>query len=347
MRTKNKTPIEENLAFQIFNNFVEFDDDKILIYDQTPKEIAIFLYIILPKNFLIVYVPTNRRCECGSQMHNHQYTPWMMDMIYPFTKLRLKCPECGKTIGPDLDGIANKGCNFTQDIQSVGLNISAVEHISYEKISDFIEEETHVKITRQSVYNHKIAECEEYIEQKERKIQEELEKQGIENTGFVGHDEAFFRINGKKYAYLTLLDSTNQSIINDNIMPEKDFSDYLEDFINYSLKDLSVYHNPTTPNPPHPLLLTDLRKHTLTGDGYRAYPGIAERINIRFHPCGFHIIKNQREKTWKHQRNMARKRDSNENKIEKNKENIEKYKSVNKGHSGRIPLKAKKKKKSI
>ena len=36
------TPIEDNLAFKIFNSFVEFDDDKILIYDHTPKEIAIF-----------------------------------------------------------------------------------------------------------------------------------------------------------------------------------------------------------------------------------------------------------------------------------------------------------------
>ena len=140
MKPTNKTPIEENLAFQIFNNFVEFYDDKILIYDHTPKEIAIFFFIILPKNFRIVYAPSNRQCNCSNLMHNHQYVPWMMDKTYPLFKLRLICPECGVTIGPDLDGIAKKGCNYTNDIRSVGLDISAVEHISYEKISDFIEE---------------------------------------------------------------------------------------------------------------------------------------------------------------------------------------------------------------
>ena len=231
----------------------------------------------MPKNFRIVYTPTNRRCSCGKLMHNHQYTPWKMDKVYPFFKLRLRCPECGVTIGPDLDGITKKGCNYTNDIRSVALDISTVEHISYEKISDFIEQVKHIKIPRQNVYNYKIDECESYLVEKEAKIQEELEKQGIESSGFIGHDESFLKICGIKFVYMAMLDSTNQSIINDTIMPEKDFSDFLEDFITFSLKDLSVYSNPNTANPPHHLLLPDLKKDTLTGDGYPAYPGIAKK----------------------------------------------------------------------
>ena len=74
-------------------------------------------------------MPTNRQCSSGKSKYNHQYTSWKMDKTYPLFKLRLRCPECGVTIGPDLDGIAKKGCNYTNDIRSVALDISTVEHI--------------------------------------------------------------------------------------------------------------------------------------------------------------------------------------------------------------------------
>lgn len=60
--------------------------------------------------------------------------------------------------------------------------INAVEHISYEKIQDFINEVNGTTISRQSVYNHKVAECEEYISLKEEKINEKLKEKGIEPT---------------------------------------------------------------------------------------------------------------------------------------------------------------------
>ena len=41
---------------------------------------------------------------------------------------------------------------------------------------------------------------------------------------------------------------------------------------------------PTSPNPPHPILLPDLKKDTLVGDGLKEYPKIAKSINMDFHP---------------------------------------------------------------
>ena len=67
---------------------------------------------------------------------------------------------------------------------------------------------------------------------------------------------------------------------------------------------------------------------------------------MRLPPCRFHIIKNQREKTWKHQKNINRKRNSNKNNITKNVEKIEKYESVNKRYYGRIPLNARKRRRA-
>ena len=94
----------------------------------------------------------------------------------------------------------------------------------------------------------------------------------------------------------------------------------LETFIIYSLKDLSVYNDPNTPNPPHPLLLPDLKKHTLIGDGLPEYPGIAKKANMDFHPCDFHIIMNQRKPSWKRQKILENKKQSKLNKIKKNEE---------------------------
>lgn len=62
-----------------------------------------------------------------------------------------------------------------------------------------------------------------------------------------------------------MLDSTNQKIINDQLISEDQYREFLETFITYSLKDLSIYNNPDTPNPLHPSSLPDLKKHTLTG----------------------------------------------------------------------------------
>ena len=114
-------------------------------------------------------------------------------------------------------------------------------------------------------------------------------------------------------------------------MPEEEYRELLETFICYSLKDLSVYSDSNTSNPTHPLLLPDLKKHTLTGDGLPEYPSIAQKANIEFHPCIFHLIMNQRAPVWKKQRQIKNKIKSNKKKIEKNEEKINQYYEKYKG----------------
>ena len=181
MTTKN-TPIEDTLTFKIFKDFVTFEDDCVLLSDFTPKELAILFYIIMPDDVKIAYQPSYITCECGCKMHRHQYTNWTMNDTYSIYKLRYKCPKCNKTKGPDLDGIAEKGRTYTNDIKRVPLDIGVVEHISYEKISDFINDSNGTNISRQQIYNYKIIECEEYLNLIEEKIGEKLNELGIEPT---------------------------------------------------------------------------------------------------------------------------------------------------------------------
>ena len=101
-------------------------------------------------------------------------------------------------------------------------------------------------------------------------------------------------------------------------MKYKDFDKYfIEIFMTYSLKDLTVYSNPNIPNPKHPLLLSDLKKDTMITDGYTAYVPIIEKLHMTHQKCVFHKIMNQRTprmennkqttKTTKKQRKSTRK----------------------------------------
>lgn len=324
MKPKN-TPTFTFRSEEVFNSIVSFEEDKVLLKDVAPKEVAILFYMIEPEDIRIVYEMTDPVCNCGNKLHKHEIIDWEMDKKYSIYKYRYKCPKCGKTIITPLPEIVDKGCCYTNEFKEIITNLYSKEHVAYSNATKFINEKYDLNMSRQTVYNYNDTESDEYLTQKETIIEEKLEENNIELTGYPGHDEAFFKINGEKYSLLAMVDSNNQRIINDQIVLEDEYRDLLEAFIIYSQKNLSVYQDPNTPNPRHPLLLQDLKKHTLIGDGLAEYPAIAKKANMDFHPCVFHKIMNQRLPTWNTQRSIERKIQSNKNKIEKNKEQINKY----------------------
>ena len=331
-----KNPTVEYLSETVFKNFVSFEEDKVVLMDDCPKDLAIMFYHIEPPHIRIVYEMRNPICKCGNKLHKHAIVNWNMDLKYPIFKYQYKCEKCGKTIITPLDGIVDKCCSYTKDTKNLVVNIYSNEHISYANASNFINDNCTLNISRQTTYNYNSNETDTYLLEKENVIEEKIEEKNIEFTGFPGHDEAFCRINGESYSFLAMLDSNNQRIINDQLVPENEYRDLLETFITFSLKDLSVYNDPNTPNPPHHLLLPDLKKDTLIGDGLSEYPNIAKKNNMDFHPCVFHKIMNQRTPIWKRQKGLQRKIESNKKKIEKNKQRIDAYYDKYKGQFKQI-----------
>lgn len=323
--THKNAPTFTYRSEQIFKDIVRFEEDKVVLKDIAPKEVAILFYSLEPEDIRVVYEMSNPICKCGNKLHKHHIINWEMDKKYSIHKYQYKCPKCGKTIVTPLPDIVDKGCNYTIEIMELVVNLYAKEHISYNNATNFINEKYELNITRQTVFYYNDNESDEYLTQKEKIIEEKLEEQDIEPTGYPGHDETFLRINGVKHALLTMVDSNNRIIMNDQLVPEDEYRDLLETFIIYSQKDLSVYGDPNTPNPPHPILVPDFKKHTLIGDGLREYPAIAKKANMDFHPCVLHKIMNQRIPTWKKQSIIERKIQSNKNKIEKNKKKIKEY----------------------
>ena len=82
------------------------------------------------------------------------------------------------------------------------------------------------------------------LQKRKKKIQEKLNEKNIEPTGFPGHDESFLTINGEKYAFLAMIDSNNQSIINDQIMPENKYRDFFRNIHNLLTKRLITIQRP-------------------------------------------------------------------------------------------------------
>ena len=162
-------------------------------------------------------------------------------------------------------------------------------------------------ISRQNAYNLHKQIADEYLSLKEDKINEKLKEKNIDPTGYPGHDEAFCSSDRVKYSYFAMIDSNNQMTINDSPFLEENYHDFLPGFIKFSQKDLTVYANPYSSNPPHPLLLPDFKKDTLIGDGLRDYPRIAKSINMDFHPCVFHKLFTPNQKIWKHQNKINKK----------------------------------------
>ena len=52
-----------------------------------------------------------------------------MDKKYPIFKYRYICPKCKKTIITPLEPIVKKGCNYTEDIRVMTMNLYSKEHI--------------------------------------------------------------------------------------------------------------------------------------------------------------------------------------------------------------------------
>ena len=344
MKLKN-TPTIEYLSESVFKNFVRFETDKVVLKDSCPKELAIIFYYMEPSDIRVVYEMSNPVCECGNKLDKHAIIKWEMDLKYSIFKYQYKCRTCGKTIITPLNDIVDKYSSYTNDTKNLVVNIYSNEHISYANATKLINEDQGLNISKQSIYNYNMDKTDDYLLEKEKIIEEKLEEKDIDLSGFPGHDEAFCRINGEKYSFLAMVDSNNQRIINDQLIPEEEYRDLLETFITYSLKDLSIYKNPNKPNPPHPILLSDLKKDTLIGDGLKEYPHIAKKNNMDFHPCGFHKIMNQRKPIWKIQKRLLKKIESNKNKIENNNEKINKYHEKYKGQFKKIGNKDKKRRK--
>ena len=145
-----KNPTYKFRTEEVFNDFVTFMEDKVLLSEFTPKEVAILLSLIEPDDVQIIYEMSNPVCECGGNLHKHDIIDWSMDKRYSIFKYRYRCSQCGKTIITPLPDIVDKGCNYTVDIKREIVNLYDKEHISYANATNFLNEKYGLDMSRQT-----------------------------------------------------------------------------------------------------------------------------------------------------------------------------------------------------
>lgn len=314
----NKTPTIDICAEKIFNSFVWFKDEKIYLSQKVPTIVALFLLLIMPPEIKIVYAMNETKCSCGGKLHKHEIKEWKMNKKFKIFKQRYKCKSCRKTITTPLNGLVDKNCNYTSKIMDLALKIDSIEHTSYKNKAKLFNQQLGIKINRSTVYLHKKKIYRNYYQSKRKGIEKLLKEKNIGLSGVYDYDEEFIGNKNQKYVRLSLIDTNTRVIINDQKIPKEQFnSQFIEIFLTYSLKDLSIYKDPTRLNPSHPLLLPDLKKDVIVTDGDKSYPKILEKLGVEQHLCAFHKIMNQRTFTWKQQRRITRKQNSYKNKKRK------------------------------
>ena len=73
--TPNNAPTDKVCAEEIFNSLVWFKDEKIYLSPLVPSIIALFLFLIMPREVKIIYDMTERTCYCGGKLHKHEIKP--------------------------------------------------------------------------------------------------------------------------------------------------------------------------------------------------------------------------------------------------------------------------------
>ena len=153
MYLKN-TPTIEYLSESVFKNFVRFEEDKVVLKDSCPKELAIIFYYMEPSDIRVVYEMSNPVCKCGNRLDKYAIIKWEMDLTYSIFKYQYKCRTCGKTIITPLNDIVDKYSSYTKDTKDLVVNIYSNEHISYANATKFINEDQGLNISKQSIYNY-------------------------------------------------------------------------------------------------------------------------------------------------------------------------------------------------
>ena len=156
---KTNSPTYKCNTELVFNSMVSFEENRVIIKDFAPKEVAMLFYQIEPEDVKIIYEMSNPVCECGNNLHKHAIIDWKMDDEYPIFKYQYRCPKCRKTIITPLLDIVDKGCTYTKDIKDEVVNLYAKEHISYAHSRDFLNEKYGLDLTRQSVFNFNDSSC--------------------------------------------------------------------------------------------------------------------------------------------------------------------------------------------
>jgi len=319
-----------NFDFELFKSLSNFENNTLILNEFIAPDFIFLLDNFVGNGYEVLYVKKNSKCsECGSELIKNGKDSFLLNKSRQIKLQKYKCSnnECEKFTKTSLIEHIDKSCNYTKNIRECGLNMGLIFHSSYGKKSEIIDYFKGVKIPRSTAYYHENILSKEYLENEQKKIEKLLKEANIEPSGYYHYDEQYVFINAKLHYRMTLIDSTNNLIIDEKLISHKEFDkNTIKNFLEKSLSSLPL--------------------EAIITDGDTSYPSIIEALGAIHQKCIFHKMQNLMFKVLKKHKQYKRQIKRHEQKVKHNIKKIQQLKEKNKGKCGRIKLKDKKKQKT-
>jgi len=291
----------------IFNVFVRFENNTVYLKPNMSSLIIPLMKQSMDDDVIFCYELYDKVCPfCGGELNANGHYEVSVNKCINVKKQQYLCKDCNESLVVEPEHI-EKNCCYMKETTVQGLNIGLVDHLSYEKMSEIIEQMHGHAPTRQTVLNHVEKNEEEFLEKEEKKLKKALKKAEIKPSGVYNYDEQYLFINGKLYIRLTILDNKTKMIIASDLIPSIEFNkDFVERFLKNSFESLPL--------------------EGIVTDGVNYYQEIIDNFGVEHQLCNFHKMKNLMDLVYKILNQKKLQIEKKKEKIEKNEEKISKIK---------------------
>jgi len=305
---------------EIFKYFVLIEGDKLIIMNVISPLLIYSLEEVFGRSLEVVYRDVNEICPfCNSKLNKNGTQKFLLNKSREIRKQKYVCSnkKCVKYFTTSLNGFINKGCNYMKFFMFYAVEQSSIAYKPFSLLSEELNHKYNTRIRRQTIYHYFRLHAREHLDEVWEKIDDDLEKAGIEASGVYHYDEQFLKLRTEQFARLTLLDAQNHMVWGEKLI-------CVEKFDQESIKK---FITDTLDNKPLVALVTD---------DDNKYPGICRELGITLQLCHFHKMKNlMTEINKKFNRNM-RKIKYREEKLRKIQGQIEEINKKTKDKKGRI-----------
>ena len=267
---------------------------------------------------------------CGSKLYVHDVDEFMLNNSISMLKTVYKCSndDCGCYVRPNWEEYISPNCNYTKSVMDIGLELSLIENISYQKQSEIIKLFTGIDITRNRLYEYTKNNFEDFVSKHNNIIEKAIKDQKIEFSNVVCYDEQYVLENNEWVYKMMALDPRTKYIYSFKVVRKKDFN--LKTVVKF-LKPIVEEHN----------------IKVMSCDGAKINAKAAEELNLELDLCYFHEMANFIKLIRGPMRGLNQKIKTEEKNINENIEKIDEIKELRKGQIGNIKKEDKKAKKLV
>lgn len=304
---RNKTPTNNILDLTCLKSIVSSDVDEIILPDCLSPDFLLIFNMLGLYDFKVTYVLSDEVCpSCGGKLHSKSYPTRKPNGLENVRIKDYECSVCHKRVHASFDDFIEHGSNYTRAVKHWGVKLSEIGEESYEKKSELFEAIFGIKLPKSTVFDHQNKVSDDYLENKEASIEDDVESRGLKDSGIYHYDEQFPCADGDYMTRLMMLDSKT-------MYP---YYDYLENATLFDADLIEKYFHLVLDEIPHEIMVTD---------GYSAYSDLIESFDMVQQRCVFHMMYNVGQEVYPIINRITRTNKGKYTKLDKINEKLKKH----------------------